>query len=124
MFIILNKTCFRGMYRVLLALLTLKNGFNVPFGHYKNTPSIISKIRLNNISNFIKDVEFIFISDIKTSVKNVKRNYDWLRNYNTMESPYYPINKQSFVTYSKDGFNKENHEELFDILIINKYFQI
>ena len=109
LFIILNKTCFRGMYR------EGPNGFNVPFGNYKKTPSIITKTRLDNISYLMKDVVFIH-SDFKTSLKNIKEN-----DFVYMDPPYYPIKKTSFVNYSKNGFNEENHEELFKICNEAKY---
>tara|TARA_Y100000389_G_scaffold202122_1_gene246594 strand:- start:273 stop:578 length:306 start_codon:yes stop_codon:yes gene_type:complete len=60
-FIFLNKTCFRGMYR------EGPNGFNVSYGHYKKTPKIISKKDMNKISNLIKDVNFIH-SDFRESM--------------------------------------------------------
>jgi DNA adenine methylase len=52
MLVFLNKTCFRGLYRV---------GFNVPHGNYKN-PEIINKEHLDVMNDLIKNVNFI-VSD-------------------------------------------------------------
>ena len=51
LFIFLNKTCFRGVFRVG------PNGFNVPYGHY-NKPEIINKEHLLEIHDLIQNVKF------------------------------------------------------------------
>jgi DNA adenine methylase len=104
LFIILNKLCFRGMYR------EGPNGFNVPFGHYKKTPTIITEEELNNINNLIKNVKFI-VSNFKESIKKVKKN-----DFVYLDPPYVPENKQSFVGYTVDGFTKETHLKLFELI--------
>lgn len=102
LFMFLNKTCFRGMYR------EGPNGFNVPYGHYKKTPTIITKEDLDNINVLIKDVIFIH-SDFCNSFKNIKSG-----DFVYLDPPYVPINKSSFVGYIKNGFSFENHVTLFN----------
>lgn len=105
LFIFINKTCFRGMYR------EGPNGFNVPYGHYKKTPTIITKEDLYNISELIQNVEFIN-SDFKVSLQNVKES-----DYVYLDPPYAPDNSTSFVGYTNDGFNLEMHKILFTEVI-------
>jgi len=111
LFMFLNKTCFRGMYR------EGPNGYNVPYGHYKKTPTIITKDDLDNISELIKDVEFI-CADFNTSMKNTKFKID---DFIYFDPPYAPIKSTSFVKYNIDGFDLETHKKLFNaILKLNK----
>lgn len=102
LFMIINKTCFRGMYR------EGPNGYNVPYGHYKTTPTIITKTELNNISELIQNVEFVH-SDFISSIKNAKRD-----DFVYLDPPYAPENSKSFVGYVADGFSLETHKRLFD----------
>lgn len=101
LFIFLNKTCFRGVYR------EGPNGFNVPYGHYKKTPTILTKTELDTISNLLQDVEFQQ-GDFRTTIKNIQRG-----DFAYFDPPYAPENSKSFVGYVADGFSLETHEELF-----------
>lgn len=109
LFMFLNKTCFRGVYR------EGPNGFNVPYGHYKRTPTIITKEDLYYISDLIKDVKFIQ-SDFRKSIQNVNQG-----DFVYLDPPYAPENVLSFVKYTKNGFDLDTHKRLFcDIKKLNK----
>ena len=101
-FVYLNKTGFRGLYR-----LNKKGEFNVPYGNYKN-PEIINLEHLKNISNKIQNVEFI-CCDFE-DIKNIRKN-----DFVYMDPPYVPEKKGGFVNYNKDGFTQQKHEALFKI---------
>ena len=102
-FVFLNKTCFRGVFRMG------PNGFNVPFGHYSN-PSIIDKSHIKKVSELIKDVEFIHAS-FEDSLKNILTG-----SFTFSDPPYFPMNATSFVGYTSDGFDLKLHEKLFKML--------
>ena len=104
-FIFLNKTCFRGLYR------EGPNGFNVPYGHYKKTPNIFSINELNNITTLIKNVNFI-CTDFIESNNNIKNN-----DFIYMDPPYYPVNEKSFTDYNYIKFDKNKQIELFNFII-------
>jgi DNA adenine methylase len=103
MFIFLNKTCFRGVFRVG------PNGFNVPYGHNKN-PEIINKEHLEEIVDLIKNVVFE-CCDFNTSLTRVEHN-----DFIYLDPPYAPETSNSFVGYTENGFNIENHNNLFKLI--------
>ena len=105
MFIFLNKTCFRGVFRVG------PKGFNVPYGHYNN-PEIINKEHLEEIHNLIQNVVFE-CCDFNTSLKIVEPN-----DFVYLDPPYAPETDTSFVGYTENGFNIENHNNLFKLIHI------
>jgi|694.fasta_scaffold47878_4 DNA adenine methylase len=103
MFIFLNKTCFRGVFRVG------PRGFNVPYGHYNN-PEIINREHLNEIHNLIQNVVF------ESCNFNVSLNNITPDDYVYLDPPYAPETETSFVGYTENGFNIENHNELFNLI--------
>ena len=103
MFIFLNKTCFRGVFRVG------PRGFNVPYGHYNN-PEIINKDHLEEIHNLIQNVIFAHC-DFNKSLTNVEPN-----DFVYLDPPYAPETDTSFVGYTENGFNIEHHNNLFTLI--------
>ena len=103
MFIFLNKTCFRGVFRVG------PRGFNVPYGHY-NKPEIINKTHLEEIHYLIQKVIFE-CCDFNTSLTIVEPN-----DFVYLDPPYAPITDTSFVGYTENGFNIEHHNKLFKLI--------
>lgn len=100
MFLFLNKTCFRGVYRVG------PNGFNVPYGNYPN-PEIVNREHLQKISELIRDVVFE-CCDFRVSMGHIVDG-----DFVYLDPPYVPENATSFVKYVEGGFNSDCHETLF-----------
>jgi len=103
MFIFLNKTCFRGVFRVG------PKGFNVPYGH-NNNPEIINKEHLNEIHELIQNVIFE-CCDFNTSLNSIEPN-----DYVYLDPPYAPETETSFVGYTENGFNIDKHKNLFQLI--------
>jgi DNA adenine methylase len=118
MFIFLNKTCFRGLFRVG------PNGFNVPFGNYLK-PEILNKQHLYEIHDLIQNVVFE-CCDFRLSLMNIdsKTSSSSSDDFIYLDPPYAPENATSFVKYNENGFPKESHLDLFncihDLTKINK----
>ena len=105
MFIFLNKTCFRGVFRIG------PNGFNVPYGHYNN-PEIINKNHLDIINELIQNVIF---ECIDFNVSLIIDNFH-INDFIYLDPPYAPEKQTSFVKYTENGFDINNHYKLFSLI--------
>jgi DNA adenine methylase len=102
-FIYLNKTCFNGLYRV-----NSKGGFNVPLGSYTN-PAICAEENLREISKLLKNVDIKSMSF--EMVLNLAKKGDFIY----FDPPYYPLNRNSFTTYTKGNFLENEQKQLVNI---------
>ncbi len=100
LFIFLNKTCFRGMYR------EGPHGFNVPYGNYNN-PSVYDENHILKVSSLIQNVIFK-CQCFETSLENIRKG-----DFIYFDPPYAPEGSNSFVGYTKDGFSANMHDKLF-----------
>ena len=111
----LNKTCFRGVYR------EGPNGFNVPYGHYKTTPSAFSRDEFIHVGELMADVVFED-GDFGLQMGRVGRD-----DFVYADPPYVPVvakakakakakasgKAKSFVEYTAEGFDLGTHKRLF-----------
>ena len=109
MFYMLNKLCFRGLYRE-----NKQGKFNVSFGNYVKAPQC-SCADFEHISELIQHVQFCY-RDFHKSFKHIHKG-----DFIYLDPPYVPESNTSFVNYNKTGFTHDMHERLFDdILKANK----
>jgi len=101
MFLFLNKTCFRGLFRVG------PRGFNVPYGNYAN-PEIVNRAHLGEIRELIRDVVFECCG-FETAISRVANPDDFVY----LDPPYVPEKETSFVGYTENGFHRDQHAALF-----------
>jgi DNA adenine methylase len=100
-FLFLNKTCFNGLWRT-----NSKGEFNTPFGKPTNLnkdPNIYDKNNIVNLSELIKDVEFVC-----RDYKNVIGDYVTGDVLVYMDPPY----RGTWTDYSKESFGEQEQIEL------------
>jgi DNA adenine methylase len=100
--IILNRTCFNGLYRIN------KSGlFNVPSGKYKN-PRLINEENIMLFSSILPPSENILNVDF-TKIQDIQKN-----DLVYFDPPYQPINKTSSFTEYSGEFGENKQIELFN----------
>ncbi len=101
LFILLNKTCFNGLYRV-----NSKGFYNVPMGAYKNPP-ICDADNLRLVSGLLKNVA-IRCGDYSQCEDYIDEN-----TFVYIDPPYRPLSDtSSFNSYAKSEFGDEQQIEL------------
>jgi DNA adenine methylase len=90
-FIFLNKTGFRGLYRMG------PRGFNVPYGNYAS-PTVYCPVHLRQLGTLLTGVRFM-CADFRSTIPLVDAG-----DFVYMDPPYVPEQATSFVGYNHGGF--------------------
>tara|TARA_Y100000816_G_C26092602_1_gene577618 strand:- start:521 stop:1393 length:873 start_codon:yes stop_codon:yes gene_type:complete len=98
---LLNKTCFNGLYRV-----NSKGEFNVPVGRYANA-SFIKSEQISQLSKVLPPSRNITSKDYKEVI--IKRN-----DLVYFDPPYVPLNETSYFTDYSVKFGLEQQKDLAD----------
>ncbi|MGB4339757.1 MAG: Dam family site-specific DNA-(adenine-N6)-methyltransferase [Candidatus Hydrothermia bacterium] len=106
--IYLNKSCFNGLYRV-----NSKGYFNVPFGK-KEKINTYDKDNMEIIHYYFKTNDVTILNgDFAKAVENAKAG-----DFVYFDPPYDPLeNKNSFTSYSKDSFTRDDQERLANLFM-------
>ena len=101
LFILLNRTCFNGLYRV-----NRNNEYNVPIGSYKK-PQICNPDNLRLVSKALQKV-IILNGDYSDTLEYADKNTLFY-----FDPPYKPLSgTSSFNNYAKDIFNDDEQIRL------------
>ncbi len=103
LFIYLNKSCFNGLYRV-----NQKGFFNVP-SNQKTTINLYNEKNIDEVSAFLRHVA-IYNQDFELTVENAQEG-----DLVFFDSPYAPLNPQSFDSYTREGFSIDEHIRLSEV---------
>jgi len=100
--ILLNRTCFNGLYRV-----NSKGLFNVPKGSYKN-PRIVDEENLYKLSSLLPKTENIRNTQFDNIEEIEKGDLVYF------DPPYHPLNETSSFTSYSGSFGREEQIRLRD----------
>ena len=110
LFILLNKTCFNGLYRV-----NKQGKFNVPWGK-RNKVTLLDEQNIRNISRLLNEKKVLILcEDFKDVIYRARySSEDKERTFCYFDPPYLPVSDTSdFTAYTKEGFGKAETDELF-----------
>jgi len=103
LFIFLNKHAFNGLFRV-----NSKGLFNVPWNKKERLKSY-NEDNIFEISNYLQSID-IRCEDFESSLFDIEQN-----DFVFFDSPYAPLNNNSFTAYDKTGFKVGEHVRLSEV---------
>lgn len=100
--ILLNKTCFNGLYRI-----NKRGLFNVPKGSMKN-PKILDESNIQNVSKVLPEINNIRNQEYN-SIKDIMKG-----DLVYFDPPYHPISETSSFTEYSSEFGEKEQIELYN----------
>lgn len=109
LFVFLNRTCFRGLWR------ENKSGkMNVPFGNYKAATSEVGDEELNMMAERLQGIQ-LEVSGFEAFLLKYKPA---LGDVIYCDPPYWAPEGGIFASYDKSGFGRKETERLLELLLV------